>query len=521
MIIGKSAIAKSICSSHKNAFLVTATKQLQDQYIKDFPNGDLVSIKGKSNYKCIYGDKLSCEHGPCLVNKGLLKECRLSQSCPYYAQRDEASIANTCLTSYQYFLRAMDAVNFWKPRDILILDECHLLEQQITQWASTFLSPTELHLKYKIFDNIDPQIFMAYSVAPDTSGYEANKNWLKKIWDLISIKRMELYKEIFNSTSINSSLPMDPNNLNEDGLDELAATHKEYYELDKYYRRLDVFFKLPDAEKENWLIEPQDDGITMTPVNINNLFSYHMDQWGKDKIIFMSATILDIPGFCNDLGLPKKQTAIIKADSIFDPERSPIIYYPTGSMSYNALDMTIPKILENVKKILNQHPNEKGVIHTGNYRIAKAICEGINDQRLIMKDDKGNNEKLLKKHIKSNIPTVLVSPSLTTGADLKDELSRFQIIIKLPWLSLQDKRAQKKMSISDSWYASEMFRTLTQACGRSTRSEEDWSITYILDSSFYYWINKYKTWFGNQFLKRIIWKKNDFNISNFKQKTEN
>ena len=47
--IGKSAIAKTICSSYNKAFLLTVTKQLQDQYIKDFKGDDIQSIKGKVN----------------------------------------------------------------------------------------------------------------------------------------------------------------------------------------------------------------------------------------------------------------------------------------------------------------------------------------------------------------------------------------------------------------------------------------------------------------------------------------
>lgn len=519
---GKSAIAKAICGAFNTAFLVTATKQLQDQYIRDFPNGDVVSIKGKANYKCIYGDKLNCEMGPCMVNKDLLRECKFNKSCPYFNQRDEALASNTVLTSYQYFLRAMDCAGFWKPRDVLILDECHLLEQQVTQWASTFLSPIELHTKYNIFDGVDPQIFMVYSVAPETSGFKANEKWLRVIWELITAKRKELYEDIANTINASGKpMPNDPNWLSEDELDELSSTNKEYYELDKYFRRLDVFFKLSDSEKANWIIEPQDSGLIMQPVNIDNLFKYYMDQWGKEKIIFMSATILDTAGFCNELKLPKDKTAIIKMDPIFEPEKSPIIYYPTGNMSYQYLDSTIPNIIENVKKILAMHPNEKGIIHTGNYKIAKAICEGIDNPRLIMKDEDGNNEKLLKKHSKSSEATVLVSPSLTTGADLKDDLSRFQIFVKMPFGSLADKRVQKKMEISNTWYVSEMFRSFVQACGRSTRSEEDWSITYVLDTSFYKWIYQYRSWFSKQFLKRIIWKKDEFDRNNFKEKVEN
>lgn len=514
--IGKSAIAKTICSSVNTAFLITATKQLQDQYMRDFPNSGVVSIKGRANYKCVYGDKLNCEMGPCMVNKDLLKECKLNHCCPYYSKREEALASNTVLTSYQYFLRAMDCAGFWKPRDVLILDECHLLEQQVTQWASTFLSPIELHTKYNIFEGVDPQIFMVYSVAPETSGYKANEKWLHVIWKLIMEKRKELYKEIAAAINANGKpMPDDPNWLSEEDLEELASTHKEYYELDKYYRRLEIFFELSNEEKANWIIEPQDNGIMMQPVNIDNLFKYYMNEWGKEKVIFMSATILDTAGFCNELKLPKDKTAIIKMDPIFEPEKSPIVYYPTGNMSYQYLDSTMPKILENVKEILAMYPNEKGIIHTGNYKIAKAICEGIDNPRLIMKDEDGNNEKLLKKHSKSAEATVLVSPSLTTGADLKDNLSRFQVFVKMPFSSLADKRVQKKIEYNDNWYVSEMFRTLVQACGRSTRSENDWSVTYILDTSFYYWIAKYRKWFSKQFHKRIIWKKEEFNLDKF------
>jgi Rad3-related DNA helicase len=235
-----------------------------------------------------------------------------------------------------------------------------------------------------------------------------------------------------------------------------------------------------------------------------------MNQWGQQKIIFMSATILDTAGFCKALQLPKDKTGIIKMDHVFDPEKSPIIHYPTGNMSYQYLDSTMPKIVNNIREILAMHPDEKGIIHTGNYKIAKAICESIDNPRLIMKEEDGSNEKLLKRHSKSSEATVLVSPSLTTGADLKDDLSRWQVIVKLPWPSLQDKRVQKKIEIDNDWYVAEMFRAFVQACGRSTRSENDWSTTYVLDTSFYSWIYKYKHWFSKKFLQRIIWKKEEY-----------
>ena len=67
---GKSALAKTICESTKNSYILTATKQLQDQYVNDFPF-DIETIKGKSNYICGHNSRMNCDTGQCLINKNL------------------------------------------------------------------------------------------------------------------------------------------------------------------------------------------------------------------------------------------------------------------------------------------------------------------------------------------------------------------------------------------------------------------------------------------------------------------
>ena len=104
---------------------------------------------------------------------------------------------------------------------------------------------------------------------------------------------------------------------------------------------------------------------------------------------------------------------------------------------------------------------------------------------LVRLDDVTNNI-ILDKHIKSK-NTVLVSSSLQEGVDLKDDLSRFQIIVKLPWLSLADPRTKKLTDQNNKWYSTEMWRRLIQSWGRSTRSSDDSSDTFILDSHVWLW----------------------------------
>jgi Rad3-related DNA helicase len=78
---------------------------------------------------------------------------------------------------------------------------------------------------------------------------------------------------------------------------------------------------------------------------------------------------------------------------------------------------------------------------------------------------------------------VLLSSSLWEGVDLKDDLSRFQIIAKVPYSNLSEKRTKVKMQKFPLWYKSQTVTKLLQGLGRSIRNEEDWAITYVLDSA--------------------------------------
>ena len=87
-------------------------------------------------------------------------------------------------------------------------------------------------------------------------------------------------------------------------------------------------------------------------------------------------------------------------------------------------------------------------------------------------------------------PTVLISPSLHTGLDLKDDLSRFQIIIKVPYPNIGDRWINEKRKINQQWYNWQTALRLVQGFGRSIRSKEDWAKTYVLDSAFGYFVKK-------------------------------
>ena len=102
-----------------------------------------------------------------------------------------------------------------------------------------------------------------------------------------------------------------------------------------------------------------------------------------------------------------------------------------------------------------------------------------------------------------NSPTVLLSPSMQEGVDLKGDMSRFQILCKVPYPYLGDKLIRKRMNKWGWWYPLQTAKAIVQSVGRSVRTETDEAITYILDEDWERFWNKNKDVFPPDF-KRCI-----------------
>ena len=110
---------------------------------------------------------------------------------------------------------------------------------------------------------------------------------------------------------------------------------------------------------------------------------------------------------------------------------------------------------------------------------------------------------MLKKHISSKESTVLLSPSMAEGVDLKGDLSRFQVICKVPYPFLGDKLVKKRMNKWKSWYPLQTAKSVVQSVGRSVRSKDDFAVSYILDSDFDRFYNRNRSLFPEDFKKCI------------------
>lgn len=515
--IGKSAIAKAISKREQKSYLLTATKQLQDQYEKDFYNMSVSVVKGAVNYECAVDEGMRCSNGECKYSPGMWQDCSTQGICPYLNAKKKAEMSEMYVTSYAYFLRATKPLSLkskpFAKRNVIIVDECHMLEDQLINTAGFTLSKEYLDKRYQMSTGLDFNIYIRYNKKLTADGYKENEGWIRLVSGLIQ-KKIESYTKLIADLKTGSR-----DNLTADELSDLEDNNIN--KISQYSNELKMLNEkianfLNSTEKENWIISSKDGKLSVKPINVENLFHQLIDNFATKKVVFMSATILDKPGFCKDMGLSPENTCFITKDSTFPSYNSPIVYDPIGSMNYRNIGTTMPYVIDEVKRILALHPNEKGIIHTATYSVMEKLVEGLNSDRLVYREMDVSNESLLKLHEASPKPTVLVSPSLMAGVDLHDDLSRFQIIVKLPYISMADERVKRKMKSNQAWYTCKMMRNLVQECGRSTRHEEDWAVTYILDNAFMKSVKYNKKWLSKQFLDRVV-DISKFNLKNFKK----
>ena len=145
--------------------------------------------------------------------------------------------------------------------------------------------------------------------------------------------------------------------------------------------------------------------------------------------------------------------------------------------------------MEKIDEILSNHNNESGLILTSSISRCHDIVNHLsskNKKRVRICHASNPNRKtqddIIKEHTDSK-NGVLVSSSLWQGVDLKDDLSRFQIIAKAPYPNYTEKWVAAKMERYPLWYPSQTITKILQGFGRSVRSKKDWAVTYVLDSA--------------------------------------
>ena len=226
-------------------------------------------------------------------------------------------------------------------------------------------------------------------------------------------------------------------------------------------------------------------------------------------VLIQSATIFDFPTFKRILGI-SEEALMFSAPSDFPLENRPIISRPVGNMAAKTVNEAIPSLCIEAERIVNEFRRSKGVIHSHSYLINHAVCRHLvarfGNRIITHGQNPSDRENAIRRHCASDQPSVLVSPSLTEGVDLKDDLARFQIVCKLPYPRL-DAYTRARCARDRGWYELQTAWALAQMIGRAVRSETDSAVTFVLDSQFEKFVARNERTLPNWWRAAIQWER--------------
>lgn len=452
---GKSPLAMAVALAAKSAYIMTANKKLQDQYIRDFAEY-IVDMRGRSNYKCHVLNAFNCADAPCRNTLEGRKKCGTDRKCEYHGKLDEA--AGAPITSLN-FAAAIAYLNhcqhMFESRNVLLIDEAHLIEQELTGYIELSVSTKQL-TDFGLSSHI-PQ-------CDTTAGYIP---WIKDVHTYC--ERMK------------------------DGSFEIKGMYDRFK---NFSSRVAQIYEEVARDAKNIIVQ-HDSGtrysgptISFRPIDVSQSANEKLFQYGE-KVVFMSATIINYGAFLNTLGIDPNKSVFIDVPSTFPEERRQIVRDYVDSFGYANLQQPAMqrRIADEVERLMTLHANVKGIIHLPSYTVGGWLYEALSpdaQNRMLYPRTAGEQVAMLVRHTKPGAHTVLMSPSMAEGVDLKDDLSRFQIIVKVPFPSMGDVVVKARMNRpgGDRWYATQTMMKLIQMYGRSVRSEQDHAVTYILDRCF-------------------------------------
>jgi ATP-dependent DNA helicase DinG len=455
---GKSYVNATFASVARS-FYATPQLALIDQIMSDAKlQSRFVEIKGRQNYRCYHQSHRSVYVGKCVTEDYACPE--RFQLCPYWIQKVKALNAQSVLLSFAYLAGESQTEGltdtYLGTRNLLILDEAHNIEEQCLNQISLRISPYTIPVD--VYNRILPQMRQIKTETQLKEFLRGLEQQLRKI--------LERSKNIFETT----------------GLSVGEATDRE--NIERYLAN----YKLYESSKSEWIWQLQNDHLILQPVFAREFMKELVWKRGKYYIV-SSATILDPKQYAELTGLTdllqQDEICFLQAPSIFPVENRPIIDTTVGPLSREGWEDNKLNALRVIEEILRK---EKGnvAIHCHSYHHQLWLVQNVSEDlkpRLIVHTSRNREEKLEEwKHSRGK---VFVSVAFSEGQDWKYDVCTAQILLKVPYPDLSDKRVKRRLELGyRQWYNNQAMLEVIQAYGRAIRAEDDEARFYLVDGSF-------------------------------------
>lgn len=450
----------------QQAHMITSLKMLQDQYLRD---DKLVQImKGKNNYICHSANAMtgnSCSDYESMFG-GVCRNRK--RPCTYIAARVLAQLARLTLHNFDSFLNQVSLGGSFLPRAVLSVDEAHGADDHLIKALGFEISADMLR-------RLDIDI-TNWSQPDDLNDASAVIEWLNGHDKVLSRRELELGNEVVRLQGLSTGyLDASQERL-------LASYARRKNSIGDLRRRMSRY--LLSAEKVPWAAEQQRNGpVTFEPVKSSFFAKTALLDYGQRRV-FMSATIFDKGRrLMSALNLKKEETHYIAVPCIFPVRNRPLVDTAVADTGQKGYEASKPALFSAIQQILERHKGVRGVIHCNSYAMAKDIAQGVRSPRL-MTHESSTRDDTVNSFIATTATrpdAVLVGVFLREGYDFKDDIARFQIIVRLPY-SWPDKRTKMRDELEKGYYDWLCAIDLVQTVGRGVRNETDSCTTYCLDN---------------------------------------
>lgn len=470
---------------------------LVEQYGATFVGrDDVIQIKGANNYPCNVLNS-TAEH--CVsstvhsIPNGHVLKDKHCRNCAFDKLRKLRNKTEHLITNYSFIFIDRMSAGILDARLCYVWDEAHLLNDAFTNHNAINVSLKRL--KEFVVDVTNTSagakviVELIKLIAQLENNAVTEKNYTTFITTLCSA--YEIAKMYFAQQTESCISNGD------------FHLYKKYSSLARKYD--DLYSKISDFFKYNYKhvfdANTENKEFVIKAIFIGDMFNVLRN---SKYNLFMSATLTE-DYIKTTMALDAKTTAFIKLDSMFPKENKEVLFVkPLLNLNYQSMQSktTVDAITLAINSIVSHHAerSESGIIFVPSFNVCEFVATSLRKHvRNVKVFEHKRGERatdIVKSFKQHNNNGVLISPSIFEGIDLPDDISRFQILTKVPWPSLGDKRVKY---ISDNYpnvYRAITLHKLVQCLGRSVRSETDHATSYVLDQHGYNLLtSKENIWF--------------------------
>lgn len=492
-------IDRLLGSERLKTTVTTTTKGLQAQYEKETRTYDL---KGKTNYMC----PLGFEHYGTIGCKTACKQkqCRPKSECPYVTRR-----LNWCENSYWRCTNSAMFINMCEilcmeatnKADLVVLDECHETPMALLDHMMVAFNPEQLQI-VNIFSGGVHKIY--------TSAVELTQ----KLQTIFSGKKGSLIEFPEESVETVSTLHYDlcafleyiEIKLKEESVDDRISElcTRIILQCQDWTNTCEIIL---NCGVRDFIVQDLNDkGIILKPVYPADVSDYGIFRKG-DYFIHMSATICGLDAYAKILGIPEGDYHTIAMKHPVDVDRRKVTYIPVVKMSGGAPDENkLSKMVKGIDELAETFLSEgkNGLIHTASYKLAEQLMNRSKfKHKMMIGKDRREIMNVLRLNAEQKTGIIVLSPSMTTGYDLKHDLCRWQVIAKVPFGFLGDPLVAYISKKNPGEYIRETVLSVVQASGRVVRGVDDFGQTFVLDESFEGLLSRGKKFFPQWFMDAL------------------